>query len=332
MRCPTLAEFPPPPPGKIGWPWTTESLQVPYTMPDGKSWPRLSIVTPSYNQGQYVEETIRSVLLQGYPNLEYFLIDGGSTDGSVETIRKYERWLTNWVSEKDRGQAHAINKGWKLSSGDIFQWINSDDVLLPNVLSFVAARCPKSGALAAAVEAFDDAETRDLSANLNLNLRNLVNNECKFRQPGLWLSLEASRACFPLDETLHYAFDWKMLWDLLVTCPCVDEYSKPTTRFRLHSGSKTVSQAKMWVRDGNQIYEYLLRERKFAMFHSKISGRYTVLRARQRFDEMRAGVLWQLLFGYLGLLVVNPTLVTDRYMLGGLRNAVRARIRLRQVP
>ena len=87
--------------------------------------------TPSYNQGQFIEETIRSVLLQGYPDLEYIIIDGGSTDHSVEIIRKYEPWLTYWVSERDRGQSHAINKGFCRSTGVLLGWLNSDDVLLP---------------------------------------------------------------------------------------------------------------------------------------------------------------------------------------------------------
>jgi glycosyltransferase involved in cell wall biosynthesis len=97
-------------------------------MPNGSEWPRLSIVTPSYNQGNFLEATIRSVLLQGYPNLEYILIDGGSTDGSVEIIRKYEKYLFYWHSQKDRGQGDAINQGLEKSSGEILGWINSDDV------------------------------------------------------------------------------------------------------------------------------------------------------------------------------------------------------------
>lgn len=101
-------------------------------------WPRITIVTPSLNQGQFIEETIRSVLLQGYPNLEYIIIDGGSTDGSVDIIRKYERWLAYWVSEPDNGQAHAINKGFQRATGDIGAYLNSDDYYQPGALAHVA--------------------------------------------------------------------------------------------------------------------------------------------------------------------------------------------------
>jgi glycosyltransferase involved in cell wall biosynthesis len=127
MRCPTLSELPPPPPGKTGFPWTAESQQLPTRLPDGSEYPRISIVTPNYNYGRFIEETIRSVLLQGYPNLEYIIIDGGSTDDSVEIIKKYEPWLAYWVSESDRGQASAINKGFNLVSGEVMGWLNSDD-------------------------------------------------------------------------------------------------------------------------------------------------------------------------------------------------------------
>jgi glycosyltransferase involved in cell wall biosynthesis len=98
------------------------------------NYPKISIVTPSYNQAQFLERTILSVLNQNYPNLEYIIIDGGSMDGSVEIIKKYEKYLTYWISEKDKGQSHAINKGFQKSTGEILAWLNSDDTYLPEAL------------------------------------------------------------------------------------------------------------------------------------------------------------------------------------------------------
>lgn len=129
---PSFDEFPPALTEKTGWPWTFENkVFSDQVCDDEKELPKISIITPSFNQAQYLEETIRSVLLQGYRNLEYIVIDGGSTDGSIEIIKKYEPWISYWVSERDRGQAHAINKGFTLASGEWLGWINSDDYYLP---------------------------------------------------------------------------------------------------------------------------------------------------------------------------------------------------------
>lgn len=107
-------------------------------------WPKISIVTPSYNQGQFIEETILSVLNQNYPNLEYIIIDGGSTDNTVEIIKKYEDSIKYWISEPDNGQANAINKGFEKCSGEIIGWINSDDYYLEGILFHTAIAFSKN--------------------------------------------------------------------------------------------------------------------------------------------------------------------------------------------
>lgn len=102
------------------------------------NYPKISIVTPSFNQGEYLEKTILSVINQNYPNIEYILIDGGSTDGSVDIIKAYEKYLSYWISEKDQGQSDALNKGFKVAAGEIFAYLNSDDLYLPDTLITIA--------------------------------------------------------------------------------------------------------------------------------------------------------------------------------------------------
>lgn len=102
------------------------------------NWPKISVITPSYNQGKYIEDTIKSVINQDYPNLEYIIIDGGSTDETIEIIKKYEHKIHYWCSEKDNGQTDALIKGFNLATGDIYCWLNSDDIFEPNTLKTVA--------------------------------------------------------------------------------------------------------------------------------------------------------------------------------------------------
>ncbi len=209
----TLHDLPSSPPGKTGWPWTEAGPPLPETMPDGAPWPRISIVTPSYNQVRFIEETIRSVLLQGYPNLEYIIMDGGSTDGSVEIIRKYEKHLSYWVSEPDEGQANAINRGFALATGNILAWLNSDDTYEPGALRAVA----KEFAVGLDVHLvygegwYIDPESRRIRpcrfVRREFTPAYICNRDPILQQAAFW-TRDLWERVGPLCESLYWVFDW----------------------------------------------------------------------------------------------------------------------------
>lgn len=141
----TLAErnLPAPPEGRHGWPWAPESSEEPIGE-TSTLLPSIGVVVPSYNQAQFLEATLRSLLLQGYPRLEIIVMDGGSTDGSRAIIERYAPWLSYWVSERDKGQSDAINRGLARLQTDVVTWLNSDDLLLPGTLNAVGAHFASS--------------------------------------------------------------------------------------------------------------------------------------------------------------------------------------------
>ena len=178
-----------------------------------QTWPKISIVTPSYNQGGVLERTIRSVLMQGYPNLEYIVIDGGSTDNSVEIVKKYERWLTYWVSEKDHGQSHAINKGFEKATGELLGWINSDDWYTEQALFKFAAAYLEDRSVGAISGQGHVVNTNNVITHIpqlvQINKDNLLEwaNGGDFMQPSCLFTREAWQNCGPLDEGLNYSLD-----------------------------------------------------------------------------------------------------------------------------
>ncbi len=232
---------------------------------------KISIITASYNQGNFIEETIESVLNQNYSNLEYIIIDGGSTDNSIEIIQKYQQYLTYWVSEKDEGQANAISKGLKHCTGEIFNWLNSDDYL-------------ESGALQKIAEAFEDKEVNlvagkvrnfsttfeDIIPNQNLSAQGLM---CwapgvNFVQPGVWMRRDLIEKCGGIDEKFHCAFDWDLYIRYLYYFPQVKELDDLLVNFRLHDNSKTQSLLEQFVKEEREIIEKIFQQDKFKNLHS----------------------------------------------------------------
>jgi len=180
------------------------------------SQPRISIVTPSYNQGKFLEKTILSVLEQGYPNLEYIIIDGCSTDDSVETIKKYGQRLTYWVSEPDRGQSHAINKGFERATGEIFGWLNSDDWYHPGALKAVAEAFVANSEAGAVVGAGDyvaeDGTIITSTYREKIDLEALYSwYDNYFWQPSCFFTSTAWQQSEGLDESLQLCMDYD-LW------------------------------------------------------------------------------------------------------------------------
>ena len=261
MSSPTFADLSPPPPGKTGWPWIVETPSVPPVRLDGTHWPRVSIVTPSYNQGQFIEGTIRSVLLQGYPNLEYIIIDGGSSDQSVEIIKKYQSWLAYWVSERDKGQSHAINKGLARATGNLFNWINSDDLLLPGALAAVGSASRGNEAIAGAVLNFGVGEN-EIIENKGLSPARLLAGDidAAYHQPGMWFRPCRIASAGGIDETLHYAFDFDMTLRYLAKYPEVSYLPQTLTSFRLHETSKTSSRQSGFHRERMIVYSKIMKD------------------------------------------------------------------------
>jgi glycosyltransferase involved in cell wall biosynthesis len=265
MRCPALSELPLPPANEAGWPWTEDSPQPHNMMPDGSPWPRVSIVTPSYNQAQFIEETIRSVLLQGYPDLEYIIIDGGSTDGSVDIIRKYEPWLAYWISEPDKGQADAINKGFERSTGQFLSWINSDDYFYPGfvhrtIVAFQAR--PEVDFLYSDVDVAwgtGGQKTRRYGESLPFEERLRTMRMRIPQQSSMWRRSVVERVGV-LDPRWHVVLDREFF--VRVGLECKMEYLPGAVAlFRHHSQSKSISEKRQWITEMPIMYqEFFERE------------------------------------------------------------------------
>ena len=241
----------PPPMGKSGFPWNQEVPPQNYRL-TAEQYPKITIVTPSFNQGKFIEQTIRSVLLQNYPNLEYIVIDGGSTDNTLEILQKYDKFIT-WKSEKDGGQSEAINKGIALGTGELFNWLNSDDYYLPDYLRKIGELYAERKAAAADCTAIctrsyfvleDGAisSTNGHTPIFSSTLETLA--KISINQPATFLLLERVKALGGVSRALHYSMDWELWFRYLLNYGqagvVADDFIGMC--FRLHGESKTMQE------------------------------------------------------------------------------------------
>jgi len=233
--------------------------------------PRISIITPSFNQGQFLEETINSVLSQEYPNLEYIVIDGGSTDNSVDVIKKYKSKINYWISEKDSGQSEAINKGFRRSTGEIISWLCSDDLYVPGTLHKVAAHFanhPDAVMIHGKSVLFDEKGKEMIKGaegeDLDLRYFTII----PFPQPSSFFRKNVIDEQGLLREDLHFAMDY----DLLVRAALgykIIQVEDILSRYRLHENSKTTSQIKSFGKEWIKVFSKFIRSVKNS--HSYIS-------------------------------------------------------------
>jgi glycosyltransferase involved in cell wall biosynthesis len=296
---------------------------------DSGSWPRLTVATPSFNQGRYLEQTIRSVLLQNYPNLEYIVIDGGSQDGSVGILNRYSRWLTYWCSEKDRGQVHALKKCLARATGEFFNWINSDDLLAPGALFRVGELVRRRCDLVAGVCVnFDPAGVRTLIPNTNLNAIDIIRGcrESSFHQPALWWRREWLECCGGLDERFDLAFDYDLLLRYLHLNPTISYTNDVLAHFRLHETSKTCSRADGYEPEREKILEALAVREDLPGLRPACRRRLRQIRwwrAVARVVDRPASWRWPRAAGLGVRAMADPTLRMNRFTLGAIRHVLR---------
>ena len=227
--------------------------------------PLVSIVTPSFNQAQYLEKTIYSVLAQDYPNMEYLIVDGGSTDGSVDVIKKYAGRLVWWVSEPDHGQTEAINKGFSHATGQIYAWLNSDDTYQPGAIQEAVdffQRNPQT------VMVYGDAHYIDENDRVigdfpaaQTDLKRLRRGYVHIPQQSSFFTAAGWKKVAPLDQSFYFAMDYD-LWVRLAQIGPISYYPRMWANFRLHQDAKTIAaddrcwpeMLRVHYRDGGSIF------------------------------------------------------------------------------
>ena len=323
MRCPYLEGLPISLPGKTGWPWTKESPQLPDTMPNGPLWPRISIVTPGLNQGQFIEETIRSVLLQGYPNLEYIIIDGGSTDDSVDIIKKYIQWLAYWITEPDRGQSHAINKGLTRATGEILAYINSDDLYEPGAFKKIAKIFMGNETclmVSGSCLVFDEHNDKTIfKPNWPDHPSELMGSlSSTIPQPAVFWRKDAYKRAGGFEEKLNYSFDHEFFIRIGRIGGHPELIPDVIARYRDHAKSKTRTfRTKFYDEQA-----YIVRKHGKACGLSSLEIKQKIKRIEIEKDSTQVFISWkqkgrkEAIGKYLNMIMRYPNFIFQRHVLG----------------
>ncbi len=241
--------------------------------------PKISIVTPSFNQGRFLEETIQSVILQNYQDMEYLIMDGGSTDDSAQIIRKYEPRLTYWVSERDKGQADAIFRGFKIATGDILGYLNSDDLLLPGALDAVSEYFqahPHADAVVGGSFLIDGTSAPILLKkgfflpNCNVGTRithhRLLYYYCTgFHQPAVFWRRTAYEKAGGFDTSLSFSFDYDLFLRLSKAKP-FGKITRFLAAFREHESSKSNTIRDVMCRENELLWKRYGRYKKSVLY------------------------------------------------------------------
>lgn len=313
-------------PADFPWPCAPE-LNGPIAVAD--SWPRITVATPNFNQGRYLEAAIRSVLSQNYPNLEYIVMDGGSGDESLEIIRKYSPWLSYWCIESDRGQAHALNKCLARATGEFFNWINADDLLAPGAL-FRVAEATRNGTdlFAGVCLNFDSLGCQTRIRNTGLSVAGLIRGHSGsvFHQPALWWRRGWIERCGGLDERFDLAFDYDLLLRYLQLRPRIGYTDAVLAAFRLHPKSKTCSQVEAYAPERECILRALAEREDLPELRLLCRRRLRQLRWWRELDLVSKDATGCRFKGAVRLALctlADPRVRLNRLTLGAIRNILR---------
>ena len=260
----------------LNWPWNLEVSEELYKLCNIK-WPKISIVTPSFNQGSFIEETIRSILLQNYPNIEYIVMDGGSTDETLQILDSYKPWINTIVSEKDKGQSDALIKGFNQASGHILNWINSDDILCENALFYIGKTFAENPELSIVHGNNGIMDVNSVLINFmphpndNLKIRYLC--EMPYGQQACFFTKSIYEKSGGINQSINFSMDYEMYLRMHLLDINVMRIDELIGNIRIHDNTKTAQlEAIMYQENGNALLTFLnsVNQKRYSNWMKKI--------------------------------------------------------------